>query len=97
MSCGSLVSVYSTKNPSEAEVVRLALEDANILAVVGGGRQAGLTGAIDVDVLVRAEDAARAREFIAESQSFPVSDQDIEQAERESEDKAGGGAAADAR
>lgn len=97
MSCGSLVSVYSTKNPSEAEVVRLALENANILAVLGGGRQGGLTGAIDIDVLVRAEDAVRARDFIAEQQSFPLSDEELDQAERESEDKTGGGEQPEAR
>ncbi len=58
MNCGSLVTAYTTKNPSEAEVVRLALEAAGILATLSGGRQAGLTGAVDIDVMVRAEDAA---------------------------------------
>jgi hypothetical protein len=59
-------------------VVRLALEASGILAVLGGGRQAGLTGAVDIDVLVRAEDARRAQEFLAAHQSFPASDQELE-------------------
>lgn len=97
MSCGSLVAIYTTKNPSEAEVVRMELEGNNILAVVGGGRQAGLTGAMDIDVLVRAEDAVRAREFLAEHQAFPVSDQEVERAEQESEKTAGEGDRPEAR
>lgn len=90
MNCGSLVKAYTTKNPSEAEVVLLALEAAGILATLSGERQAGLTGAIDIDVMVRAEDARRAQEFLAEHRAFPVSDQEVEQAELESEEKGGG-------
>ena len=90
MACGNLISVYATKNPGEAEVVRMALEENGILAAIQGGVQAGLTGALDIDVMVRAEDIVRAREFIAEHQSFPVSDEEVLRAELESEENAGG-------
>ena len=86
MACANLISVYTTKNPGEAEVVRMALEENGILATIQGGVQAGLTGALDIDVMVRAEDIVRAREFIAEHQSFPVSEEEILRAERESEE-----------
>jgi len=89
MGCANLISVFTTKNSGEAEVVRLALEESGILAAIQGGVQAGLTGALDIDVMVRAEDIVRAREFIAEHQSFPVSEAEVLQAELETEENAG--------
>lgn len=85
MGCENLISVFTTKNPGEAEVVRLALEESGILAAIQGGVQAGLTGALDIDVMVRADDIVRAREFIAEHQAFPVSDEEVLRAELDSE------------
>lgn len=87
MGCANLISVYTTKNPGEAEIVRLALEENGILAAIQGGVQAGLTGALDIDVMVRAEDIVRARDFIAEHQSFSPPDESEESAGVGDDDK----------
>lgn len=97
MGCANLISIYTTKNPGEAEVVRLALEENGILAAIQGGVQAGLTGALDIDVMVRAEDIVRAREFIAQHQSFPVSEEEVLRAELDCEENAGGDDAGEPR
>lgn len=97
MSDDSLTAIYTTKNPSEAEVVRMELEGNGIPAVVSGGRQAGFSGAMDIDVMVRAEDAVRAREFLTEHLARPMSEQEVEQAEEEDEKSTGGEQAPEAR
>jgi hypothetical protein len=48
-----------------------------------------LTGALDIDVMVRAEDIVRAREFIAEHRSFPVREEEVLRAELDCEESAG--------
>ena len=61
-----IVAVYTTDNASEAEILRAALLGEGMKCEIGGERQAGLTGlgSMEIELLVRAEDADRAREFI---------------------------------
>ncbi|MCG8583926.1 MAG: DUF2007 domain-containing protein [Pirellulales bacterium] len=59
-----IVTVYTVKDEMEGEIIKNALEDEGIMCNLGGEHQAGLTGTFDVDILVRAEDEARAREII---------------------------------
>ena len=59
-----LVDVYTLKNPAMAEIIRNALEAEDIPCRLDNESQAGLTGIFDIQVLVRAEDAERARELI---------------------------------
>ena len=61
-----LVSVYSTNNPSEAEIIRAALQGEGIKCEIGGENQAGLAGIIsmEIQVQVRAEDSDRARKYL---------------------------------
>ena len=58
-----LVSVYSTNNAVEAEILRTALHGEGIKCEIDGENQAGLTGIISMEIrlLVRAEDSDRAR------------------------------------
>jgi hypothetical protein len=60
-----LVTVYTTNNSVEAEVVKNFLEAEGIEAQVAGESQAGFAGVLDVPVLVPAADVDRARELIA--------------------------------
>lgn len=64
MDTEELVTIYSLKNPTQAEVIRMALEGEGIACFLEGKTQAGLTGIFDIDVQVKAADADRARELI---------------------------------
>jgi hypothetical protein len=59
-----LVDVYTVKNPAIAEIIKNALEAEDIRCRLDNESQAGLTGIFDIHVLVRADDADRARELI---------------------------------
>ena len=59
-----LVDVYTLKNPAMAEIIKNALEAEGIPCRLDNKSQAGLTGIFDIQVLVRAADADRARELI---------------------------------
>jgi hypothetical protein len=58
------VTVYTTNNPEEAEIVRTALRGQGISCELDGERQAGLTDILEIRVLVRSRDAVRARRII---------------------------------
>lgn len=59
-----LVTIYKVFDEGEAEVVRLALEDAGIACVIDNEHQGGFTGVLQVRVQVAEEDAERARQLI---------------------------------
>lgn len=59
-----LVSVYQTSDPIKADMVRDRLEENGIDAVVDGEGQAGFSGVLPVNVLVRESDSVRANSFI---------------------------------
>ena len=60
------VPVLTTTDTNEAEVLRAMLEAEGIPAQVEGEHQGGFTGVLTSRVLVRAQDAQRAREFLAQ-------------------------------
>ena len=80
MSSDELVTVYTVKNPVQAELVRIALENEGISCHLDGEGQGGggLVGVFDMHVVVRAADAERAREVIAfhESGDDDLSEED---------------------
>ncbi|HUY35893.1 MAG TPA: DUF2007 domain-containing protein [Pirellulales bacterium] len=84
-----LVSVYETHDAGDAEIAKLALESEGIAAFVEGERQAGLTGILDVHVVVKTADAERARELIATHTAQAMSDDELTQAELEYEEQTG--------
>jgi hypothetical protein len=61
-----ILTVYTTGNATEAEVLRSALEAEGIKCQVGGESQAGLAGieTMGIQLLVRAVDFDRARAFL---------------------------------
>ena len=63
MSNEDLVTVYTVKDPTQAELIRMALEGEGIAAHLDGEGQGGggLIGIFDTHVVVRASDAERAR------------------------------------
>jgi hypothetical protein len=63
MSEDELLTVYTLQDAGQAEVIRIALENEGIPCTVGGNR-AGLTGILEIDIMVRAPDALRARQLI---------------------------------
>src|SRR6476646_1247096 len=64
MDLADLVPVCSVNHPTEAEIIRSALESAGIPCQIGGESQAGLAGVLEIDVLMRASDADRARKHL---------------------------------
>ena len=58
------VTVYTVRDPASAEIIRIALHDAGIACEIDGEYQAGFTGAIDIGIIVKAEDADRALKLI---------------------------------
>ena len=61
------VTVFESLNSAEAEIIRGMLDAEGIRSQVTGAEQGGFTGVIpEVTLVVRAEDADRARELIAE-------------------------------
>jgi hypothetical protein len=64
MESEDLVSVYTVKNPTEAEMVRNALKAVGIACEIGGEGQAGLAGVLEIDVLVHAGDVIAARKHL---------------------------------
>jgi hypothetical protein len=61
-----LTSVYTVNNPTEAEIVRNALQSIGIACQIGGESQAGLAGVLEIDVLVHASDVDAARKHLRE-------------------------------
>jgi hypothetical protein len=61
-----LLTVYSTDNAIDAEVLRAALHGEGMRCEISGENQAGLTGigGLEIQLLVRAEDFDRARAFL---------------------------------
>ncbi len=60
------VTVYVLNDPYQAEVIQVALRGEGIPCELDGERQAGLSGVLEIGVLVRAQDADRARRLIRE-------------------------------
>jgi hypothetical protein len=63
-----ILTVYTTDNASEAEILKAALHGEGIKCEIGGERQAGLAGigSMEIQLLVRAEDFDRARAFLSQ-------------------------------
>ncbi len=64
MEANDLISIYMVNDPNKAEIIKNALQSEGIQCQLGGEHQAGFTGMFEIDVLVRAVDADRAREII---------------------------------
>lgn len=64
MDANELVTVYTLSDPYRAEIIKDVLQSEGIRCELGGEGQAGLTGLLDIDVLVRAVDADRAEKII---------------------------------
>jgi hypothetical protein len=58
------VSVYTVTDPTQAELIRNALQEEGIVCEISGETQGGFTGVFSIDVMVRAIDADRARHII---------------------------------
>jgi hypothetical protein len=61
-----LVEIFSTSDPNEAEVLRIALKDEGLNCEIDGKGQGGFTGigVMEVKLFVRASDAGRARAYL---------------------------------
>ena len=63
----SPVVVYSANEPVRVEILRSLLQDAGIECQVANGNQGAFAGVdvVPVELIVRSEDARRARDLIA--------------------------------
>jgi len=67
----NLVSIFSTTDPTLAELLKQRLEVEGIDSQISGENQGGFAGVLNVRVLVRAADADRAVQFIRQQESRP--------------------------
>jgi hypothetical protein len=58
------VTVYTLNDPYQAEIIKAALRGEGISCELDGERQAGFSDILEIGVLVRAQDADRARKLI---------------------------------
>jgi hypothetical protein len=65
MEAQDVVAVAIATNPLEAEMIANQLRGEGIAATAEGGEQPGITGNTEVRILVRAWDAARARQVLS--------------------------------
>ena len=61
-----LVSVFRSRESWQAEIVRDVLVDHGVDCQISGGFQAGLTGVLEVQILVRASDREQAEQILAQ-------------------------------
>ena len=59
-----LITVHTVNDSVQAEMIKNMLADHEIPAEIGGEHQAGFTGTLPVEIIVREPDAEKAREFI---------------------------------
>ncbi|MCA9155342.1 MAG: DUF2007 domain-containing protein [Pirellulaceae bacterium] len=64
MEAQDLVTVYTTTDAGEADVLHAVLQEHGIRCEVDGAHQAGFTGTLKIGLLVRAIDADHARRVI---------------------------------
>jgi hypothetical protein len=60
------VEVYTVTDPTQAELIRNALEEEGIVCEISGESQAGFSGVLEIQILTRAADADQARRIISE-------------------------------
>jgi len=59
-----LVTVHTVNDAVRAELIKNMLADHDIKAEIGGEHQAGFTGTLAVEIIVKESDAELAKEFI---------------------------------
>ena len=59
-----LVTVYTVNDPVIAELIRNTLLDHEVPCELAGEHQAGFTGTLEIEIIVRESDAEKALEFI---------------------------------
>ena len=64
MDQNELVTVYTLTDPNRGEIIKGALHAEGIACELGGEGQAGFTGLWEIEVMVRADDADRAKKII---------------------------------
>lgn len=64
MDASDLVNIYTCTNPGEAKILRNALQSEGIACRIDGEGQAGLSGILEIHLLVRAIDADRGRSYL---------------------------------
>ena len=73
-------TVYTTTNPADAEMVRLALAEEGLAAFVDAPAQGGLVGVLQVHVCVPRHDAERARRVIEAMRRPTLSEEEWDEA-----------------
>ncbi|HLW67517.1 MAG TPA: DUF2007 domain-containing protein [Gemmataceae bacterium] len=70
MSNDELVTIETVSNPVEAEIIRNALNAEGIACEIGNENQAAFPGlgALEIEIMTRAEDADRARKILQEQE-----------------------------
>ena len=63
------VTVYTVNSPYEAEVIKMALQGEGLSCELDGEGQAGLSGILEIGILVPAREADRAQRIIEQNEA----------------------------
>jgi hypothetical protein len=75
-----LQTVFTTTHPTQAEMVRMGLQNEGIAAFIDGANQGGFAGALAVHVSVAQKDVARAAVLVEELDRANLSDEEWDEA-----------------
>lgn len=64
-----LVRLLRTRDPNRAEIIKNALEAAGVACHLDGENQAGLTGILEIDVIVRQDQKDQAQALLTAMES----------------------------
>ena len=65
-----MVAICTVQNPTEAEILRSALQAGGFACYIGGEGQSGFAGVFAIDVLTSAEDADAATKYLRKLKKF---------------------------
>lgn len=69
MSDQEFVEVYTVTDPTQAEMLKNALEAEGIFCAIEGENQAGFTGVFEIRLFVPVDVAERARKFLEQHEA----------------------------
>ena len=65
-----MVAICTVQNPTEAEIIRSALQAGGFACYIGGEGQSGFAGVFAIDVLTAVEDADGATKYLKSLKKF---------------------------
>jgi hypothetical protein len=72
MESQDLVTLCTVNSPTEAELIRSALQAVGLTCEIGGEGQAGFAGVFSIDIMTKADELTEARKYLKKLQREKV-------------------------